>query len=402
MKKLRVADLFCGAGGISVGFEMANCEVVFGLDKVSAAVETFKNNHLKAQTVQADASDFNWDSIPEFDILVGGPPCINFSMSKGGNANVLEGLRLVQAFLKVVYERKPKYWIMENVPRIALHLPDEIPLKWIGIDKKGVLHVPRRHEFNAANYGTPQNRKRYLIGNYEMPIKTHYDPSAKSIPHNAKHLEPWLTLEHVLSNLPSPYLKNKPDSVTDPNYGFNLDTKFLTEQFQAVEMTAEEIKKIRKAKTEHPFMGRMKFPDDITRPARTVVATQMGRETLVIMEQIDKKVIYRRATVRECSAIQSFPISFQYFGNNLNARYKLAGDSGPPKLSYAIAKEIVKKEQKKKIKYPHVQEKPIELSAPVQLVKRKKSTRPMAISKRFRFVIPGKEIRGCRVRCRLL
>ena len=48
---------------------------------------------------------------------------------------------------------------------IALHLPDEIPLKWLGIEKDGVLPVPVRHEFNCADYGVPQNRKRYLIGN---------------------------------------------------------------------------------------------------------------------------------------------------------------------------------------------------------------------------------------------
>ena len=70
---------------------------------------------------------------------------------------------------------------MENVPRIAHHLPDAIPLRWIGIDKKGDLPVPVRHEFNCADYGVPQLRRRYLIGNYPVPNPDDMDNGRASL-----------------------------------------------------------------------------------------------------------------------------------------------------------------------------------------------------------------------------
>ena len=94
---LRVADLFCGPGGLSEGMRLGGCKIVYGLDKAKDAVTTFTVNQPDAIAVVGDATDLNVEDIPEFDVLVGGPPCVNFSQSKGGRANILEGLRLVRA-----------------------------------------------------------------------------------------------------------------------------------------------------------------------------------------------------------------------------------------------------------------------------------------------------------------
>ena len=92
-------------------------------------------------------------------------------------------------------------------------------------------------------------------------------------------------------------------------------------------------------------MGKMKFPDDLLVPSRTVVATQMGRETIVIQDKTNRKFTYRRPTVRECASLQSFPINYQFYGNSLNIRYRLVGDAVPPKLSYEIGKQIINKKK---------------------------------------------------------
>jgi DNA (cytosine-5)-methyltransferase 1 len=156
VKALRVVDLFCGPGGISEGLRQAALVPVYALDKDRAATDTFAKNHPDATVVRLDVTGFEPDHLPDFEVLVGGPPCIEFSNSKGSKGNILEGLRLVQEFLRIVYERSPRYWIMENVPRIVLHLPEEIPLRWIGVDKAGSLHVPMRAQFDCADFGVPQ------------------------------------------------------------------------------------------------------------------------------------------------------------------------------------------------------------------------------------------------------
>ncbi len=395
---MRVADLFCGPGGISEGLQQAGFDIVFGLDANRAAADTFAFNHPNAEVVHTDAAGFTPEDIPDFDILVGGPPCVNFSSSKGGRRNILEGLRLVHIFLRAVYERQPKYWIMENVPRIALHLPETIPLSWIGIDKKGELHVPRRLELNTADYGVPQLRRRYLIGQFPEPKPTHHKPDEGGLFASLDDLNEWRILQEVLTSLPDPLNGGNGDGnrVVDPNYGFSLPIKHLSDHFHDVVLSSEEVRKIRGDKLEHPFMGNMAFPDQLDRPARTVVATQLGRETLVLTGKQNGKLVYRRATVRECATIQTFPISFQFFGNSLAARYRQAGDAVPPKLSYAIAKAIREREGIQELSNPIVQQEVLTISPPVK-TRRSKVPGPLPLDKRFRQMIPGKEVRGCRV-----
>src|SRR4029079_12858079 len=117
-------------------------------------------------------------------------------------------------------------------------------------------------------------------------------------------------------------------TVTDPNYGFLLPVGALTDHYHDVVMNDRESRQIRKAKVDHPYMGAMPFPDSRDRPARTVVATQLGRETLVIADHSNGREVARRATVRECATLQSFPITYQFCGT-LGTRYRLAGDAVP-------------------------------------------------------------------------
>ncbi len=393
----KVADLFCGPGGIAEGFRLAGFKIVYGLDKDKTALFTFQKNHPDAVVVGRDASELDPYSLPDFDILVGGPPCVNFSTSKGGRANILDGLKLVQAFLRVVYERKPKYWVMENVPRLAIHLPESIPLSWIGIDKKGELEVPRRTEFNTADYGVPQLRRRFLVGNYPEPKPTHTDPTAAPLLTHAGDTPPWRTLADVLRSLPSPLDDTNNAQVTDLNYSFSIEAASLTDHFYDPTLNDEELISIRKVKEEHPYMGRMAFPDDTNRPARTVVATQLGRETIVIGYEKNGKEFYRRATVRECATLQTFPITYQFWGNSLGARYRMAGDAVPPMLTMHIAREILRLEGRKIPETAEVKTEKIELSPTLEFTRRRKKQTTFPINRKFRELVPGKEVRGCRV-----
>lgn len=397
-QSFRVADLFCGPGGISEGLRLGGAEIVYGMDRNKDALRTFQHNHPNAMTLQADATNLDPETIPEFDLMVGGPPCVNFSQSKGSRANVLEGLRLVQVFLRVVYERKPKYWIMENVPRIAMHLPEAIPLSWIGIDREGELDVPVRHEFNCADYGVSQNRRRYLIGRYPVPEETHHNPNGDTLFSWSRGVPAWSSLGSVLEALPNPEEKPRGSSKTsDPNYGLTMPSIELCDHFHPVVLSADESRRIRKAKNEHPYMGFMPFPDELDRPARTVVATQLGRETLVIEgKRKNGKPSHRRATVRECATIQTFPINYNFHGASLSSRYKQAGDAVPPMLTRAIMVEILKREGISHV----VSSQQLDKGAPpppAQVNTRKLGKSIQPLDKRFREMVPGKEVRGCRV-----
>lgn len=352
-------------------------EVTFGLDNNKDAIETFAKNHPKATVSCIDVEDLQIEELPDADIIVGGPPCVNFSSSKGSRANVLEGLKLVQAFLRLVWVKKPKYWIMENVPRVGLHLPERIPLRWIGVNQDGWLETPVKQEFLMSEYGAPQNRKRLLIGNYPIPKPTH--SNELSLFSESLRLPP--SLGDVVTALAKTH-------VIDPNYNISLPALDLSDHTKLY-LDKEEIHRIREVKTNHPYMGWMPFPDRLDKPARTVVSLQMGRETLVIQEE--KK--YRRATVRECATLQTFPINFHFFGSSIESRYKQAGNAVPPILPYRISQEISRKERLNSPLMPifHESEKP-----PIPTV-RKKKAKKVNLEKSRKILFPGKEIRGFRI-----
>lgn len=392
-RNLRVVDLFCGPGGISEGLRQAGCDTVFALDYDTKAVETFAANHPEATVVRDDIRNLDPATLPECDIIVGGPPCVEFSTAKGSRGNILYGLELVQAYLRIVHYMKPKWWIMENVPRVTKFLPDMIPLDWIGLDEDGTMSIPQRNVFNAAEYGVPQRRRRFLMGDYPTPAPTHQIGSkTEAALDGSNELPSTPTLGDILAVLPGANNPGRKRKCTDPNYGFAMPVDELTDQFHETWIAPSEVERLRNAKLNHPYMGKMAFPDDLNTPARTVVATQLGRETLVI----EDGGRFRRPTVREVATLQSFPFTYQFFGSP-NARYRLVGDAVPPLLGYAIGRLIREEAGLPPVTEPLGQNRSTRLSPqlpplPDQSTK-KAQNKP---DRRFSQMIPGKEVRGCR------
>jgi len=350
LKKLTLVDFFCGAGGFSEGFRQLGFDVVYGVDNWGPAVETFKLNNPGTEVVNTDVTKLDASDVPKADVIIGGPPCTEFSGSKrGGGGDFKKGLILVGRFLYYVHELKPRWWIMENVPRILQALPKRVKFRQIGIDKDGWFEIPKMQVFNSADFGAPQKRLRLLSGFYPNPLQTHAEKPVVAL--NGQKLGPWVTMRHVIESLPNPLREpKKGKKVKDPNYGRTLDETELEDHFGDYSvMTEEEAKRNRNQKTNHAFYGRMKFPDDLDRPSRTVMATQFNasRETMVIEARKGGKKVYRKPTIRECASLQCYPIDYKFTGANPTTKYKLVGNSVPVKLSLALADAILKEAKSK-------------------------------------------------------
>lgn len=157
-RTLRAIDVYSGVGGWGLGLRMAGIEVVASYDKWPAANETnLKNNRHHAQT--ADVRRLVLSKLPKnIDIVVGSPPCIEFSYSnRGGNGNIDDGLEDIIKFLTIVSHVKPKAWAMENVPRVAHILEKELKPKGqlARFAKLGI----RYHIVDMAEFGLPQRRR---------------------------------------------------------------------------------------------------------------------------------------------------------------------------------------------------------------------------------------------------
>ena len=117
----RVVDLFCGAGGLSRGFEDAGFEVVASVDIEQKFEETFNKNHMNPVFRVADLSDGMPEAIKEksVDLVIGSPPCQGFSDARGSREAKDAGQQvrnnLPFDFVKVVEHLQPKFALMENV-----------------------------------------------------------------------------------------------------------------------------------------------------------------------------------------------------------------------------------------------------------------------------------------------
>ena len=121
-----VLDTFAGAGGFSLGFDLAGAKVIGAIEIDSWACETFKFNHPEATVLQGDITTMTDDLlISTFghlnpDIVLGGPPCQGFSICNKNSGDLKDPRNsLFEDFIRVGRLLKPKIMIMENVPNLV-------------------------------------------------------------------------------------------------------------------------------------------------------------------------------------------------------------------------------------------------------------------------------------------
>lgn len=120
--KFNVIDLFCGAGGLSLGFQQAGFNIIVGVDNEPVALETFEYNHKGSVALNADLSQQEtFDLIlktagdKKIDVIIAGPPCQGFSLTGPRNFDDPRN-KLYLAVIEMVQQYQPKGFIIENVP----------------------------------------------------------------------------------------------------------------------------------------------------------------------------------------------------------------------------------------------------------------------------------------------
>ena len=118
-----VLDLFCGCGGMSLGFEQAGFRVLLGIDVWKDALQTYIRNRKGVKTLCADISILTGEDVvnvigdASVDVIIGGPPCQGFSVA-GKRIVDDERNKLYKGFVRMVDYFRPRAFVMENVPNI--------------------------------------------------------------------------------------------------------------------------------------------------------------------------------------------------------------------------------------------------------------------------------------------
>ncbi len=173
MASMKVMDLFCGTGGFSKGFENTGAfSVVYGIDVLPVAVDTFGLNHSRAVALEADIRKVRLRSVShrtglargDVDVIVGGPPCQGFSSIRPFRSAADDDPRnsLFEEFAAYVNYFRPQVFVMENVVGLATH-NQGTTLDQIQECFDGLGYTSDWRIINAAHFGVPQKRERLVM-----------------------------------------------------------------------------------------------------------------------------------------------------------------------------------------------------------------------------------------------
>lgn len=199
---LRGVDIFAGAGGFTIGAVNAGCPITLAADWSPAAVQTSRRaGHPAEQMNVADVGMTDQATLYGVDVLIGGPPCQNFS-SMGKRAGAKGEQNMFPIALDAVEYLEPKRVVFENVK-------DFLIPKHQAFREEVMTRLAKSFRYvgiwvlNAKDFGVPQDRKRVFVWGAEVPL----EPPVPT--HGPLAGTPYRTVAQVLPNLGAPALHTR-------------------------------------------------------------------------------------------------------------------------------------------------------------------------------------------------
>ncbi len=325
-------DLFCGAGGMSLGLQDAGFSAELGIDIDPMSIRTYTKNVSEAKLMSV--SELTTADIPVgIDVIVGGPPCQGFSKQRKGAADGNDPRNaLLKDFCRVIVEVRPAAFILENVAVFGQKRGKDLLSEMKGeLDFYGYEFFP--HFYNCADYGLAQTRERFVLVGTEGFEFTPPEPT----------VDEWQTVKMHIGDLPSP-----PEDYSDdpelPNH-------------QAARVTSKNIERI----SHVPPGGDWRdIPHDLRLACHQRIdentpggwtdvygRLQWDGQAPTLTGGFDSFTRGRYAhpeedrplTPREGARLQGFPDWFKFFGTRADWRRQI-GNAVPPPLATAIGKSL--------------------------------------------------------------
>lgn len=337
---LQAVDLFCGAGGLSLGLREAGIRPVFAADFDAHSCATYRANlgdHVRqldlSKTSVNEFISMVRDSTERVDIVAGGPPCQGFSVQRRGQPLDARN-ELVKRFGQYALALSPKAILMENVPTIlgarGRAFIDFITEAW---EQEYVLH---KAILDAVSYGVPQFRRRAFVVAVRKDLNAQF-----SFPEPTRLPEQYVTVREAIADLPSPPedFNEHPDHHNHRRVAIsarNLERiSYVPEGGGRLDVPSKLQLPCHKASNGHRHLdvfGRLWWD----RPAGTLTAMfdNFTRGRFAHPEE------NRNITSREGARLQSFPDSFRFLGPKKDVA-KQIGNAVPPRLGQAVGEALV-------------------------------------------------------------
>ena len=403
-KKFRVISLFSGAGGMDLGFINAGFEIVWANDFFKEAVESYKKN-VDDRIVYGDITKIDSSEMPDdIDLVIGGFPCQGFSVANTKRSTKDERNFLYKEMLRVIDDKKPKFFVAENVKGILSMKKGKV-FEMIKKDFKKLGYDVDAKLLNAAEYGVPQARERVVIIGNRIGVKnpypkpTHWVDSKKY--ESKEGLKDPVTVEETIGFLSAVRLSENPITLDNGMIIYNhmaatnVYDKFWGRKYKVKQEDICDYLKMWRDKAGYTtkkvddhfgykytaghwfrkdnHSGSIPKPSDwwelkkilgfdnkFDKKVTTMVEKEIKFEQSLRITNWNRPSdtitatspeIHvnreRRLSARECAMLQTFPMDYQFVGS-LNVVYRQIGNAVPVKLAEQIAKgiyEILKNEE---------------------------------------------------------
>ena len=303
MREFTAVSLFCGAGGLDLGFDKAGFKIIWANDFDADACKTHQN-WSNAEVVCGDISKIDMSKIPVSDVILGGFPCQGFSLSGPRKIDDSRNV-LYKHYVKLVKQNQPLVFVGENVKGLLTMGNGQI-IEAIIEDFSQCGYNVFYKLVNAKNFGVPQDRERIIIVGFRKDLNI----TDFSLPESNGETS---TLADALADLPPA----KADEICTAPYSSRYMSRNRKRNWNEVAYTVPAM-----AKQVTLYPG----SPDMVKVDKDLWEFGAGSET-------------RRLSWREVAAIQTFPKDIAFFGD-LTSIYKQIGNAVPVKLANFVANYI--------------------------------------------------------------
>jgi DNA (cytosine-5)-methyltransferase 1 len=315
MIRMRILDLFCGCGGFSLGFLLANphFEISLAIDNDFRAIQTYLQNIKVKESLKKDIRNIHSNEILDLmnqkspDIIIASPPCEPFTMANPNRQkSAYDQLykdkigRLVLDAIRIIINLEPTVFLIENVPQLASMELMELVRYEFSRSKYEKIYF---NMLESINFKVPSYRKRIFISNLRL----------SSVTNNS-----YISVGEAFRSLPYP------------------NREVLNHELVPVSpKIAKKIVKTPPGGAIVYFKGSKKgvFRNFIRLVSTQPSPTVMGKSRFI--HPYDQRL----CTVREHARLMSFPDDFQFYGS-VEYQYNQVGESVPPLMAKAIANQV--------------------------------------------------------------
>ena len=356
-------DLFAGAGGLSLGLEQAGFDVAVAveIDPIHCAVHEY--NFPQTKVICASVTQLTGRKIRslsgldgvDVDLIAGGAPCQGFSLM-GKRALDDPRNQLVQHFVRLVSEIKPKYCLFENVKGLTLGKHAKFLSELIeALQNIGYLVQTPYRVLNAAEYGVPQNRERLFLMAARAGLSLPGYPIAErkkvTVLDAISDLPDADAFDHLLntdslamcwttSSSYAKQLRGQVKDATDYSYLREYEPQHLTSSMRTVhtELSRKRFKATAAGTTE-PVSRFFKL--DLRGQCNTLRAGTDSQRGAFTAPRPIHPLYPRVITVREAARLHSYPDWFRFSVTKWHG-FRQIGNSVPPLLARSVGAEIIR------------------------------------------------------------